>query len=140
MPRAMTDEGLLRREPDPQGAMEWSSGGGPSRYQGSRRGRTSGCVHSLSSVRDHTAKKFAPSVNKEVESLLHWTDALQPKASVNNALLAHARGCAETGVKFVPIARNGGARTLGLGCKGGVGDGYGCAHHLTLEEGAHVRP
>lgn len=120
--------------------MEWSPGGAPSRYQGSRRERTSGCVHALSSDRDHTAKKLAPSVNKEDGSLLHWTDAPQPKASRNNALFAHARGCAEAGVKFVPIAPTGGARTLGLGCKGGAGDGYGCAHHLTLEEGAHVRP
>jgi len=86
------------------------------------------------------ATKLASGVNKEDGSLLHSADVPRANAPINKALVEHARGCTEVGVKFVPIAPDGGAPTLGPGCKGGARDGYGCAHHLILEEGAHVRP
>jgi hypothetical protein len=84
-------------------------------------------------------KKVALGVNKADGSLLHSTRVHPHITPFAIVLTTYTRSCIEPGVNIVPVAAASDAPSLGLGCKGGVRDGYGCAHHLTLEEGAHVR-
>jgi hypothetical protein len=86
------------------------------------------------------AKALTLDVNKRDGDLLHEARVRVPNDSAAAILVTRTRCSVKRRVELMKIASPCPAPKLGRGCKGGAGDGYGCAHYLKGKEGAHARP